>query len=84
MRCPGPLCDKGQYCFRDPFGKKHYPLRIHYLRALVNFVEKGSVLQSQDNVPEFIREQLVAEEYQRLERHAQLSSAPTFFPPITI
>jgi hypothetical protein len=86
IRCPGPPCDKGPYCFRNPFGKKHYPLRTHHLRALVNFVEQGNVLQSQDDVPEVIREQLVAEEHQRLERqlHAQLSSAPTPFPPITI
>ena len=86
MRCPGPPCDKGPHCFRDPFGKKHYPLRTHHLRALVNFVEQGNVLQSQNDVPEFIREQLVAEEHQRLERqpHPQPSSAPTPFPPITI
>ena len=68
MRCPGPPCDKGPYCFRDLFRKKHYSLRTHHLRALVNFVEQGNVLQSQGDVPEFIREQLVAKEHQRLER----------------
>jgi hypothetical protein len=24
MRCPGPPCDLGPHCWRDPFGKKHY------------------------------------------------------------
>lgn len=23
MRCPGPPCSRGPYCWRDPFGKKH-------------------------------------------------------------
>jgi hypothetical protein len=55
MRCPGPPCDKGPHCFRDPFGKKHYSLKTH-LRALVNYVEQGNVLQGQDDVPEFIRD----------------------------
>lgn len=27
MQCPGPPCNKGPYCWRDPIGKKHYKLR---------------------------------------------------------
>jgi hypothetical protein len=68
MRCPGPPCDLGPHCWCDPFGKKHYKLGTHHLKALINLVEHGHVLKSHDDVPEDIREQLFAEERQRLER----------------
>lgn len=35
MRCPGPPCNKGPYCWRDPVGKKHYKLNIRHLKSLV-------------------------------------------------
>jgi hypothetical protein len=58
MQCPGPPCDLGPHCWRDPLGKKHFKLRTHHLRALVDFVGQGNALQSHDDVPEHIREQL--------------------------
>ncbi|CAN9211453.1 unnamed protein product [Alternaria alternata] len=60
MRYPGPPCSLGPHCWRDPFGKQHYKLSTHHLRALVKLVEQGHRLQSHDDVPENIREQLVA------------------------
>jgi hypothetical protein len=78
MHCPGPPCNKGPYCWRDPVGKKHHKLRTQHMKALVQFVEQGNALQNQDDVPEHIREQLFAEEQERLERQPQQSaSAPT-------
>jgi hypothetical protein len=68
FRCPGPPYDLGPYCWRDPVSKKRYKLRTHHLKALIDFVEQGNTLQSYNDVPENIREQLVAEEQQRLER----------------
>lgn len=68
MRCPGPPCDLGPHCWVDPAGKKHYKLRSHHLTDLVRYVERGNVLQSQDDVPDTIRQQLYAEEQQRLDR----------------
>jgi hypothetical protein len=62
MRCPGPPCDLGPHCWRDPFGKKHYRLRTHHLKALVDLVEQGNVLRSYDDVLEYVREQLIAKE----------------------
>lgn len=36
MRCPGPPCNhEGQYCWQDPVGKRHYKLRTHQSRSLV-------------------------------------------------
>jgi hypothetical protein len=85
MRCPGPPCSLGPHCWRDPFGKQHYKLSTHHLRALVKLVEQGHRLQSHDDVPENIREQLYAENQKRLERRPMTSVAPTSsFPPITI
>jgi hypothetical protein len=65
MRCPGPPCNRGPHCWRDPFGKKHYKLQTHHLRALIQLVEEGHVLHTHNDVPEDIREQLYAEEDQR-------------------
>jgi hypothetical protein len=85
MRCPGPPCSLGPHCWRDPFGKQHYKLKTHHLRALVRLVEQGHRLESHYDVPENIRDQLYAESQRRLERRPTASGAPTpSLPPITI
>ena len=85
MRCPGPPCSLGPHCWRDPFGKKHYRLRTHHLKTLIELVQNGYVLNSQEDVPEDVRGQLYAEEQQRHERRSTAAAAATpGFPPITI
>lgn len=85
MRCPGPPCDLGLHCWIDPIGKKHYKLKTHHLRALVEHVDDGKPLRNHDDVPEKIREQLVAEEQQQLQRRPKtMANIPTSFPPINI
>src|SRR5437667_8629733 len=61
-------CNSGPYCWHDPFGKKHYKLQTHHLKALVQFVEQGNTLHSHNDVLEHVREQLFAEVQERLER----------------
>lgn len=69
MRCPGPPCRLGQWCWQDLVGKKHYSLKTHHLTSLVKYVQdKHGVLETHDDVPAWIREQLYAEEWQKLER----------------
>lgn len=85
MRCPGPPCNLGPHCWRDPHGNKHYKLRTHQLKALIRHVAQGGQLRSHDDVPEDVRQQVYAEEQQRLERHRSAShSAPTGHAPIHI
>jgi hypothetical protein len=84
MRCPGPPCNLGPHCWRDPFGKKHYKVRTHHLKALVEMVHQGHVLKSHDDVTEDIRELLYAEEHQRQERHSTTSIPAPSLPPINI
>jgi hypothetical protein len=64
MHCPGSPCRlDSQYCWQDLVGKKHYKVRTHHLRKLVRFVKKeGGIIETHDDVPESIREQLYAEE----------------------
>lgn len=78
MRCPGSLCRlESQYYWNNPVGKKHYRLRTHYLRKLVRYVEqKGGVIECHDDVPDNIREQLYAEEQQRLEQRQMVPGHP--------
>ncbi|KAJ5291476.1 hypothetical protein N7478_000727 [Penicillium angulare] len=89
MRCPGPPCrHEGQYCWQDPVGKRHYKLRTHQLRSLVKYVEKGGTLETHDDVPDSIREQLYTEENERRRKqksHDFAHNAPgPFCPPINI
>ncbi|KAJ9130191.1 hypothetical protein NKR23_g12307 [Pleurostoma richardsiae] len=58
MRCPGPPCHLGPHCWRDDAGKRHYRLKTHHLRKLIQFVEHGGRLESHEDVPEEIRDQL--------------------------
>jgi hypothetical protein len=85
MRCPGPPCQLGLHCWRDPDGKKHYKLYPHHLRRLVKFVQDGGKLGCQADVPEDIRQQLYAEEQQRSDRRQSKAVAtPLGLTPITI
>jgi hypothetical protein len=68
FRCPGPPCDLGPYCWRDPISRKRYKLRTSHVKTCIDFLEQGKTLQSHGDVPEYIRKQLVAEEQQRLNR----------------
>ena len=85
MRCPGPPCHLGPYYWRDPAGKKHYKLKTHQLKSLIRHVQQGGQLRTHSDVPEDIREQIYAEDQQRLERHQKLTNIPTSnLPPINI
>ncbi|KAJ5100797.1 hypothetical protein N7456_006849 [Penicillium angulare] len=87
IRCPGPPCrHEGQYCWQEPKGKRHYKLRTHQLRSLVRYVEKGGILETHDDVPDGLREQLYAENEDRATKQKSQTTAPlgTSCPPINI
>ena len=76
MWCPGPPCHLGPYCWRDNEGKRHYKLLTHHLTSLVKHIEQGHPIQCHD-VPNYIRNQLYAEEQQKTERKRKRDSSPT-------
>jgi hypothetical protein len=83
--CPGPLCHLGPYCWCDPVGKKHYKLLTCHLKSFIKYIDQGHTLQSYNDVPEDICEQLYREEQQSLERHKKSASTSTAsLPPINI
>src|SRR5215469_3149864 len=85
MRCPRPPCHLGPHCWRDPIGKRHYKLKTHQLKTLIRHVEQGGQLRTHDDVPEDIRQQIYAEDQQRLERHQKTTNIPSSnLPPINI
>jgi hypothetical protein len=85
MRCPGPPCHLGPHCWRDPVGKRHYKVKTHHFRSLIQYVQQGHLLRTHDDVPEDIRDQLYAEEQQRLERKQAVSAmTPPSSAPINI
>ena len=76
MRCPGKPCDLGKWCWQDPMGKKHYSLKTHHLIDLVKYVrDEQGTLETHDDVPDRIREQLYAEEQQRSRSRVQKGSS---------
>jgi hypothetical protein len=85
MRCPGPPYHLGPHCWRDPVGKKHYKLKTHHFRRLIRYAEQGHPIRTHDDVPEDIRDELYAEEHQRLEkRQAASTKSPPSMAPINI
>jgi len=65
MRCPGPHCN-GPHCFVDRVKQKHYKLFPHHLNTLIDYVQQGGKLESQDDIPDHFRKQLDAEQKQEL------------------
>jgi hypothetical protein len=62
-------------------------LKTHHLKALVKYVEQGGVLETHADVPDSVREQLYAEENQRLDKKkkaADNSTMGSMCPPINI
>jgi hypothetical protein len=85
MRCPRPPCNLGPYCWRDNVGKKHYKLKTHRLKSLIRHVEQGGTLETHDDIPDDIREQIYAEEQQDVERQRKRrASTIAGLPPINI
>lgn len=85
MQCPGPPCDKGPYCWCDPVGKKHYLLRPYHLKSLIRFVEQGGILESHNDMPEEIRQQLYTKEQHSLDaKRWKASISLVNLPPIHI
>ncbi|XHF99663.1 hypothetical protein AWENTII_003192 [Aspergillus wentii] len=87
MRCSGPPCrHEGQYCWQNPVGKKHYKLKTHHLKSLVKFVERGGTIETHDDVPEEVRQQLYDEEEERHEKQKKgpNHSLPGSMCPINI
>lgn len=66
--CTGSPCGRGPHCWVDTVGKKHYRLKTHHLRKLIQYVQLGNVLQSHDDVPPEVRDLLYAEEDQDTRR----------------
>lgn len=78
---------EGKYCRQDLEGKRHHRLKTHYLKALIKYVEQGGVLETHDDVPDSVREQLYAEGNQRLDKKkkaADNSTTGSMCPPINI
>ncbi|KAK2035904.1 hypothetical protein LZ31DRAFT_286242 [Colletotrichum somersetense] len=82
MRCTGPPCRAGPYCWRDSATSRHYRLKTHHLKTLVEHVEQGGLLQGHDDVPDSLRHQLYTEEQHQRERQRRrtmpsIASEPT-------
>ena len=83
MRCSSGVYKLGPHYWRNSLSKKYIKLTVQNLRALVNYVEEGGVLNSHDDVPESVREKLYIQE-QRLERQKGGTQSTSGYPPINI
>lgn len=78
MRCSGPPCHLGPYCWRDTIRKEHYKLKTHHLRNLIKYVEQGCELGSHDDMLHEIREA------RYVERQRKQGASQARYPPINI
>lgn len=88
MRCPGPPCVLEPYCWHDSRTNKRYKLKTHHLRVLVRHFQRGQPLETHDDVPDELRQQIYLEEEQssrnrRFNTTAAAVAAPSM-PPIQL
>ncbi|EXK77146.1 hypothetical protein FOQG_18140 [Fusarium oxysporum f. sp. raphani 54005] len=84
FRCTGSPCGLGPHCWVDTVGKKHYKLKTHHLRALIEHVRLGNTVDSHDDVPPDVRDLLYAEEEQSIQRKRKRRSSSTDARPVNI
>lgn len=88
VRCDLSTCPHGPHCWVDLMGKKHYPLKAHYIKRLITYVKKGGVLEGLKDMPETVRDELYREEQQRLDKGKRKESQSTgigsLYPLISI
>ncbi|SPJ84211.1 uncharacterized protein FTOL_10728 [Fusarium torulosum] len=84
FHCTGSPCGLGPHCWVDTVGKKHYKLKTHHLRALIEYVRLGNTLQSHDGVPPDVRDLLYAEEEQSIQRKRKRRSSSADARPVNI
>lgn len=82
MRCPGPPCPHGRYCWIDSVGKKHYRLLNEHLTRLIKYVERKGKLETHADMPWSLREELYEmEKHQRRDRRSnRLAESPDDSP----
>ncbi|KAI7970684.1 hypothetical protein EIK77_003084 [Talaromyces pinophilus] len=84
MRCPGPPCRLGPHCWRDPKDKIHHKLLPNHLKDMVQYVEQGGTISDHDDVPDFIRQEIVRAEEQRQNKSKSSNHRGSSYPPINI
>lgn len=70
FRCPGPPCDLKPWCWFDSRKNKRFELKAHHLRTLVRHKQSDQSLDTHDQIPETLREQIYRE-VEQSERHKQ-------------
>ncbi|KKY20302.1 hypothetical protein UCRPC4_g04192 [Phaeomoniella chlamydospora] len=81
VRCPGSPCQLGPYCLVLPDkkqGRRHFKLLIHHMKSLVKEVQQGLILETHEDVPRYIKLQLLAEERRAKEKSKSASRATHF------
>lgn len=62
IRYPSPLYNKGPYYQIDTIRKKYYRLLLDTIESLVKYVQDGNILETYNNVPYNICQQLYDKE----------------------
>ncbi|KAK5069390.1 hypothetical protein LTR51_008640 [Lithohypha guttulata] len=85
MRCPGPPCTLEPYCWQDSRTNKRYKLKSHHLRVLIRHYQDGRPLETHDDVPDELRQQIYLEEEQSSRnKRLNTTTAPASMPPIQL
>jgi hypothetical protein len=69
----------GPHCWIDPKGKKHYKLSTLIIKEMIKYVDGDNTLRTlrtHDDVPEYIREMIYAEDRHKLDRKRKATTPP--------
>ena len=77
FHCPGPPCDLRPWCWFDSQKNKRFELKTHHLRTLIRRKGSGVVIESHEDMPEDLREQIYREAEQNERRKQPHNTAPS-------
>lgn len=68
FRCPGAPYDLKPWCWFNSQKQRRFELKTHHLRDLVKHVQRGNSLDTHDQVPEALRQQIYKADEQNQQR----------------
>ncbi|KIW36635.1 uncharacterized protein PV06_11147 [Exophiala oligosperma] len=85
FRCLLSSCNAPNYCWPDPVAGVHRKLNNPMLKKLVKYAEDGNPLNTPNDVPEGLREEIRLEDQQRYDRKRKARAvSPQHYPPVNI
>ncbi|KEF51031.1 uncharacterized protein A1O9_12915 [Exophiala aquamarina CBS 119918] len=85
FRCLLNSCNAPNYCWPDPDAGVHRKLNTPLLRKLIRYAEEGNPLNTPNDVPQGLRDEIRLQDQQRHDRKRKARAvSPQGYPPVNI